>query len=655
MIDNFAEHKFKSSLQFEDVEAFEQHLKSRSGDLKEIISQFQSKVANVTPDVAELQNQLSKKLAEEKGVIAELEKTLAEKQQLEESLETASLRYMMAEKKLDRARSMTVAKLEKQFILGGQRPGSEGAQSKREESSPANGGTPSGDRSVELEETNNKLSAASEKQREQVQKLEVENSGLLGQITELKVKYSKLTDDDYAHTELFKQLRSQYDDVVKRINHLEATNVQLREEAEKYRSERTAYKIQVDEETQSTIAEKEAQLMRAETDLARIRNARDELLADQQMRKAAQDQEKTVGSKLQELADAREARITALESEAERLRVQVDGSKAAENVQNMPLEELRSKYTSLEHQYSMLNTELTSMQTAYKKFATLASQKVTDFGALEEKVTRLTAEKAKADQKYFAAMKSKEARDSEVRTLRMQNSKTSDIVAQLKESESATRALLSNMDKQASETKEALNSALDKQRTTQQQLTEGNIIMEGLKHQVAELKALSSSKDASMGSTSSALRQAETEIAGLKQSLSDTKKSLEGWKGKSLGNNSSEYEALRVSGSKSVCSTMGPLTSNFSSNLHYAVSAGATGRTQRSRLVATPSATTVWKSALPPAHASVPTATNLSEAMIICGSHCDMSQNSFSCTIALFCLLRLSSFSFLPLSSILFF
>jgi E3 ubiquitin-protein ligase BRE1 len=346
---------------------------------------------------------------------------------------------------------------------------------------------------------------------------------------------------------LFKHLRSQYDDVVKRINHLEATNVQLREEAEKYRSERTAYKMQLENETSSTIAEKEAQLMRAETDLARIRNARDELLADQQMRKAAQDQEKTSGLKLQELADAREARITALESESQRLRLQIEGSKSDENINEMPLEELRAKYTSLERQYAMLNTELTSMQSAYKKFATLASQKVTDFGAMEEKVARLTAEKSKADQKFFAAMKSKEARDVEVRTLRMQSSKTSDIVSQLKESEANTRSLVSNMDKHASEMREALNAAMAKQRAIQQQLTESNILTEGLKHQVSELKALSVSKDSTLGSTNSSLRQAETEVAGLKQSLSDTKKSLDSWKTKSLGNSSSEYEMLRVS------------------------------------------------------------------------------------------------------------
>jgi E3 ubiquitin-protein ligase BRE1 len=181
------ETSFKSSLQFEDAEEFQSHLASRSEDIRAIISQVQSKANNAPAEVSEVQSRLAKKLAEEKVTIAELEKTLAEKQQLEESLEAASLRYLVAEKKVDRAKSITVAKLEKQQSMGLQRPG-ETAQSKREESSPANGGTPVGERNPELEEANNKLSAISAKQKEQVQKLEAENASLLSQITEIKVK-----------------------------------------------------------------------------------------------------------------------------------------------------------------------------------------------------------------------------------------------------------------------------------------------------------------------------------------------------------------------------------------------------------------------------------------------------------------------------------
>lgn len=181
---------FRSSLLFEDVENFEQHLKARTDDIRGVISRLVSNLPKGPPEVSEIQNQLARKLAEEKATIADLEKALSEKQQLEERLEAASLRYMVAEKKLDRARSVTVAKLEKQYIFGAQRPGGDSASGNREEQSPANGVPPSGERSADVEEAHSKLAVISEKQKEQLRKLEADNSNLLNQITELKVKVS---------------------------------------------------------------------------------------------------------------------------------------------------------------------------------------------------------------------------------------------------------------------------------------------------------------------------------------------------------------------------------------------------------------------------------------------------------------------------------
>lgn len=444
---------------------------------------------------------------------------------------------------------------------------------------------------------------------------------------------------------------------MKRINHLEATNVQLREESAKLRSERTAYRNRVDEETQAAIAEKEAQLMRAENDLARIRNARDELLADQQMRKAAQEQERTATTKVQDLAEAGKAQIASMESEVERLRLQLDSAKAAQPaLDDTPVEELRTKYQTLERQYSMLNTELSSMQTACKKYSSLASQKVTDFGALEEKVARLVAEKSKADQKYFAAMKSKEAREMEVRTLRMQNSKSSDIIAQLKEAEGATRSLLANMEKQVSETKEALNSMMSKHYAAQQQITENGIVMDGLRGQITELKTVAKSKDSTLASTSSACRQAETEVEALKATLADTKKSLENWKNKSLGNSSSEYEMLRVS-TRPVLDSYPPYELVLTKEkrlLPFVQFVAGISRTLQSRPAVTSSARTVWANVSSPDPASVPTATGplgiTTTCTLLCDRGCTLSRSHLtypSCTIAFF-LLSFALCSFLP-------
>lgn len=187
---------FKSSALFDDVDKFEKHLKSRSDDIRDIISRCASSAPKVPPEVSELQSQLSKKLAEEKITITELEKALAEKQQLEESLEEASYRYMVAEKKLDRARSLTAAKLEKQYIFGPaqQRSGGDSASAPREETATPNGATPSAsasvERSPESEEALHRISAISEKQKEQLQKLEAENASLLSQITDMNIKVS---------------------------------------------------------------------------------------------------------------------------------------------------------------------------------------------------------------------------------------------------------------------------------------------------------------------------------------------------------------------------------------------------------------------------------------------------------------------------------
>lgn len=179
---------FRSSLQFEDVETFEKHLKSRSNDIRDVITRLIAISPKAPPAVSDLQSQLAKKLAEEKATITELERAVGDKQQAEESLEAASLRYMVAEKKLDRARSTTAAKLEKQYIFGAQRPGAESESGTREESTPANGTPSGGERIPELEVAHQRLVAESEKQKEQLQKLEAENASLLNQVTDLNVK-----------------------------------------------------------------------------------------------------------------------------------------------------------------------------------------------------------------------------------------------------------------------------------------------------------------------------------------------------------------------------------------------------------------------------------------------------------------------------------
>lgn len=551
---------FPSALLTTDIETFQRHLQSRSSEIASAISQLFARSTAPSDEIAVLQGQVASLLASEKAHITALEKSRLEQELLLQRLEVASTRYILAERKVDRAKSVTVAKLERQATSGGRTEGGSGLGGGMEGSADdqkeaGKGRAENGDGYSDAERARKEAVAALAKQKDQLGMLEVENEKLTAEATALNNRLSHLSDDDYSQTDLFKQLRSQHEDVIKRINHLEATNIQLREEAENLQKERTAYRIQLEAETQSAVSEKEAQLAHAEHDLARIRSARDELLADASIRKATQNQERASMSQIRELSSAREERVKALESEAERVLMQSRQPNSppspSSNVENVSPSDLPNRYFSLERQHSMLKDELESMNKAFKKVTTLASQKVENFSSLEEKITRLSAEKSKADQKYFATMKAKEAREQEVRTLRASSSKSSEMVSTLKDAEAASRAALANHEKELAEYKASHASIANQHRICQQQLNEEKISVEAFKTQNEDLKKSLVAKDSSASATANAHRQAEVEIEMLNVRVEETQRNLESWKRKGLGNQSEKYEMLRVSCSSS--------------------------------------------------------------------------------------------------------
>ncbi|KAI9790405.1 MAG: E3 ubiquitin-protein ligase bre1 [Peltula sp. TS41687] len=540
---------FASALMFSNSEEFQGHLQSHAKAIKSTVSQIFNTVPRASsPDVSSLQERVLSLLAAEKEHEAEVDRLRSERDQIEEELSTASLRYMVAERRLDRLKSQPVAKLEQQSILGGSSQtvgtGSHSTNAIKREGSDAT------EINAEIETARKEAVAVSEKQREQLDKLEAETENLTERVTTLTVKISNLSDDDYARSELFKYMKSQYEDVIKRINHLEATNVQLREEAASLQAERTAYREKLERESQAPIGELEQKLARAEIDLARIRAARDELGADVSIRKATQDREQGAYDHMKELVAAREDRIKALESEIERMRLQVGQSNhepaTAEELNGLNLEELMTKYRTLEKEYSLLNNELPSMGAAWKKASTLAAKKVADSSALEEKLARLQAEKAKADQKYFATMKLNESREAEVKTLRAQNLKSSEIIAQLKEVEATTRQLLQNLERQLQETKDALTALTTQNRNLQHQITQSNITTGGLRTQVTELTATLRQKDTTLGASQKSQRRLETDLEQAQVRLAEMEKSVDRWKSKAAGNESEEFEMLRT-------------------------------------------------------------------------------------------------------------
>lgn len=553
------EGNFAFTLQFKNNVEFEQHLSSKAKEIKENVNAIFANIAsNGIPktDADDLRIRLSKLLAEQKEHMVEVDRLRTENEQLNDKLEIASLRCLKAEKRLDRAKSSAVAKLEAQAIA------STGNSSGSGIGAVENGAGIKSDTNGNQEDSNEangaaykEASAVVAKQKEQLDAMMAENKTLTEQLTIASSKASSITDEDYSRTELFKHMKSQHEEVIKRVNHLEATNIQLREEAEKLQAERTAFRTQIEHEAHSLTGDLQSQLQQAQADLSRIRVARDELEADQRDRKAAQDFDRQATDQIKELVGSAEDRIVALESEVERLRAQVESqpSQATPRLEDENVGEVFQKYELLKQSFDSVNKELPAMEKAYKRSMALASKKVMDFAALEERVAMLIAEKNKADQKYFATRKDMDNRTNEIRALRAQNGKSSEIITQLKDGETSQRMLVTNLEKQLSDLRQANTLIMAEHKKSESSASSANMRANMLQSQVTELTNLLKTKDAAHLQAKQRHQATELELEQIRVRLEHVQGERDSWKAKSMNNQSGEEEMLRTLALCTIC------------------------------------------------------------------------------------------------------
>lgn len=535
-----------SALSFKDSKDFQRHLSHFGNAFKTKTNALLRRLADargeVKPEVAQLESQVKSLLAQHKELIVKVDRLEAQNASLSEQYDKATLKAIKAERKLDRVRSAQVQKLEQQALA------SATAHPPSNDESGAGSGTANGD-SDALRVQYQEVTAVVAKLKQQLEAALSENKALTEENSSLKIKKEAVSDEEYARTEVFKQFKAQNEDLIKRINHLEATNKQLREEIEKLRAERTEWKTKLESEAQTVTLELEDQIQQKDQDLTRIRSARDELLAEVAMRKASQEQEKTALAQMKELVEAKADRIAELESELERLRPSEDTamSDPRPDLETISVDILRQKYLKLEKDFEAINRELPLLEKSYKKAMGLAHKKVMDFHGLEERVATLTAEKSKADQKYFAARKDMDIRTAEIRTLRAQNGKSSEIISQLKDVESQYRALTGSLEKQIAALKTDVSTAVGEKKRLEQLSAEATRRADSCKSQISSLTELVKAKDAALATVKEQLLNVETELEKSKVDVKELKQECNKWKLKSQSNSTEEEEALRVS------------------------------------------------------------------------------------------------------------
>ncbi|KAJ4304149.1 E3 ubiquitin-protein ligase bre1 [Collariella sp. IMI 366227] len=540
-----------SALSFKDSKDFQRHLGDKGKAFKAktdaILKRLAGARGDVKPEVAQLESQVKSLLAQQKELVVKVDRLETQNASLSDQYDKATLKVIKAERKLDRAKSAQVQKLEQQALAGA----TSLATSKDENGASSTSDADSGAFKLQYQEA----MAVVAKQKQQLEAALSENKALVEENSTFKIKKDAVTDEEYARTDVFKQFKLQNEDLIKRINHLEATNKQLREEAERLRGERTEWKVKLETEAQIVASELEDQLQQKDQDLTRIRSARDELFADVAMRKASQEQEKIAPTQLKELVEAQADRIAELELELDRIRPSEDTtmSDPRPDLEALAGEDLRARYIKLEKDFAAINKELPLLEKSYKKSMALAHKKVMDYTALEDRVATLIAEKGKADQKYFAARKDMDIRINEIRSLRAQNGKSSEIISQLKDVETANKTLIGNFEKQIAAFKQEIATTVAEKKRLEQLAADATRKADSCKSQISSLTDLVRAKDAQVASMKEQLLRAETELEKAKVDVKEITRDCSKWKQKCQSNSSEEEEALRNLVICSVC------------------------------------------------------------------------------------------------------
>lgn len=154
-----------------------------------------------------------------------------------------------------------------------------------------------------------------------------------------------------------------------------------------------------------------------EKDLVRIRTARDELLS----------------------------KIAVLEAQKSKSDMLTDLQKILE-VQQEKLREMGHR--DLEPTQDVLMKELQDLEKAFKELSQYSNKKYLEYINQESIMSKLTVEKTKADQKYFAAMRSKDSILIENKNLSKNLNKCNELIQQLKEIEKTFQVKIENLNKQ---------------------------------------------------------------------------------------------------------------------------------------------------------------------------------------------------------------
>lgn len=225
-----------------------------------------------------------------------------------------------------------------------------------------------------------------------------------------------------------------------------------------------------------------------EKDLVRIRTTRDELLSKVAILEA-ETSKSTILQTLQSALDTLANQWSKLENRA---------SSESSQIQDALLKELQD------------------LEQAFKDLSSLTHKKYSEYINQESIISKLSVEKTKADQKYFAAMRSKDAILVENKNLSKSLTKSNDLISQFKDSDKLLQQKIINLTKQLQLSQSNEKRLIDSNKITTLKTMDLNSELSRLRKSLNSTKEENSKLTTRLTQLESKLQTVETELKSIR-------------------------------------------------------------------------------------------------------------------------------------------
>ncbi|MCO5585213.1 hypothetical protein L7F22_039145 [Adiantum nelumboides] len=212
----------------------------------------------------------------------------------------------------------------------------------------------------------------------------------------------------------------------------------------------------------ASLTDEEKEQADADTELfsdlqSRLKSA-EERIADLQRQQEARSSSTTEADLL--------AKVSTLQKELQELKAILDqAGETPESIstllqkQHEELQKSKRELDTANASTTALCDELDKLGAAYNEAQNIASTRIADLGRMEEKLSRLTTEKAKADNKYFSAMRAKDAIENEKRVALRNVERQIRVVEKYTELESDRKEQISKLESEVTEFRRYANES----------------------------------------------------------------------------------------------------------------------------------------------------------------------------------------------------